>query len=421
MKKVKVYSVSEITAEVKSLIETMPSVWVEGEVSNHREASSGHLYFDLKDEFALLSCIIWKERRTIGTAGLKDGIKIKAFGNLRVYAKGGRYNLQVEQVYPVGIGELQIRFNELKAKLEKEGLFDKAYKKGLPEFPARIGIVSSIDGAAIYDIIRILRKRWRGIEIIIRDARVQGGGAAEDIAGGIREFNEYGNVDLIIISRGGGSIEDLWAFNEEIVARAIYESMLPVVSAVGHEVDYTIADYVADKRAPTPSGAAELVVRDGKELLESINDNEQRISAGIEKVIGIYREKLLSIERSYGLKRIVDLIRERWQTIDEFTYRFQHSLIQPIVRYESRIELLQERLNQNTKQFLTGYKQSVEALGGKLETVNPRATLKRGYSIARKLPEEEVIKSSKVVSAGDRVEVEFFEGKAKCEVEKSEE
>lgn len=420
MEKVKIYSISEITAAVKELVEALPGVWIEGEISNYREASSGHLYFDMKDEAALIACIIWREKRGIETVGMKDGMKIKAFGNLRVYAKGGRYNFNIEQVYPVGVGELQIRFNQLKAKLEKEGLFDSEYKKELPEFPERIGIVSSIGGAAIHDIIRILNKRRPfGIEIIVRDTRVQGEDAPEDIAEGIQEFNEYG-VDLIIISRGGGSVEDLWAFNEEVVARAIYASEIPIVSAVGHEIDYTIADYVADVRAPTPSGAAELIVRDSKEILEDIENYQEILLGGLEKLIKDYREILSNIAKSYGIRRIADLIKEKWQTIDDLTYKFQHSLMQPVVLYKGKIELLEEKMNQNTKQAITKEKHSIREIAGRLEAVNPKATLKRGYSIVRKLPGEEIIKSSKKIASGDKIRIELSEGKAKCEVEESE-
>jgi len=423
----KVYTVSELTREIKSLVEeSFPPLWVEGEITNYRPATSGHLYFDLKDENALIQCVMWRENRTLATVELVNGKKVRIYGELRVYAKGGKYNLNVERVYPVGIGELQIRFEELKLKLKSEGLFESWHKKPIPEFPERIGVVTALDGAAINDIINVAKRRYKGIEIIVRSVRVQGDGAAEEIAEAIGEFNEYGDevrprevrprVDLLIVGRGGGSIEDLWAFNEEVVARAIYESRIPVISAVGHDIDTTIADFVADRSAPTPSAAAEIAVKDSKEILENVTTFEQRITNGLEKRITQLNDRLSLLEKSYGIKRLQDLIRERWQTVDEFTGRLKSSFTHPLKQKGAMLEFLLQRFNREVYQFLSARGQEVSRIEALLSGVNPKATLKRGYSICYKLPDRKVVKSSAVLLPKDKVEIEFSEGKAECEV-----
>ncbi|MCK4306745.1 exodeoxyribonuclease VII large subunit [candidate division WOR-3 bacterium] len=413
----KVYSVSEITAGIKELLESeFPEAWIEGEVTDYRPSPTGHLYFSLKDEFALLNCIIWKENRTLATVALKNGAKVRIYGNLRVYAKGGRYNLQVERVYPMGIGELQIKFEELKHKLAQEGLFASAHKKPIPRWVNRIGVITALDGAAVRDIIRVAHRRYPGIQIIVRSSRVQGAGAAQDIAQGIMEFNEYGEVDLLIVGRGGGSIEALWAFNEEVVAQAIYNSRIPVISAVGHEIDWTIADFVADYRAPTPSAAAEIAVADSEEILEKLSSFEHRIEDRTRKNIEDARDKINSIERSYGLKRLFDLIHTHWQTIDEFGYRIGISFAHPLEQKRAEFEFTVQRFNQGMKHFLEWELQRIKVIDARMRGINPRATLQRGYSICYKLPEKKVVKMSNALLPKEKVEIEFYEGKAECEV-----
>ncbi len=257
----RIYTVSEITRNIRVVLEeSFSRVWVEGEVSNYTFHSSGHMYFSIRDNKATLQCAMFRRANKNLKFKLKDGMKVICFGSISVYEIRGNYQLIVEEVEPKGIGALQLQFEQLKEKLRKEGLFDEGHKVPVPYLPIRIGIVTSPTGAAIHDILNVSRRRFSNIEIIINPVKVQGEGAKDEIANAINEFNKLKNIDVMIIGRGGGSLEDLWPFNEEVVARAIYNSEIPIISAVGHEIDYTISDFVADKRAPTPSAAAELVI-----------------------------------------------------------------------------------------------------------------------------------------------------------------
>ena len=262
-----VLTVTELTAGIKTLLEeAFPYVTVSGEISNYKRHSSGHAYFSLKDDRSQLRCVMWRSANRKLTFEPEDGMEVLARGALSVYDVQGQYQLVARQLKPVGAGALQAAFERLKARLEKEGLFREEHKQALPSFPERVGVVTSGSGAAIRDIIQVLRRRAPWVSIILRPAPVQGEGAAAEIAAAIEEMNDYGAVDVLIVGRGGGSAEDLWAFNEEAVVRAVFQSRIPVVSAVGHETDYTLTDFAADLRAPTPSGAAEIVVRDLREL-----------------------------------------------------------------------------------------------------------------------------------------------------------
>src|SRR5438105_3889829 len=278
-KTTRVFTVTELTRTIRSLLEArVGNVWVQGEVSNYKKHPSGHQYFTLKDSRAAISCVIFRSAMISLRQPLADGAQVQVYGNLTVFEARGQYQLSVEVVQPRGLGLLQVKFEALKRKLEAEGLFDSARKKPLPKFPKRIGIVTSPTGAAIRDILNVLRRRARQIEILINPVRVQGTGAATEIATAVNEFSSPSDIwpvlDVVIVARGGGSIEDLWEFNEEIVARAIASSVVPIVSAVGHEIDFTIADFVADLRAPTPSAAAELIVPDVIELERRIEELE---------------------------------------------------------------------------------------------------------------------------------------------------
>src|SRR5438477_797093 len=276
-KSTKVFTVAELTRTIRSLLKArVGNVWVQGEVSNYKKHPSGHQYFTLKDSRAAISCVIFRSAMISLRQPLADGAQVQVYGNLTVFEARGQYQLSVEVVQPRGLGLLQAKFEALKRKLEGEGLFDPARKKSLPKFPRRIGIITSPSGAAIRDILNVLSRRAPNVHVLINPVRVQGIGAAAEIAVAIKEFgrpNEsWEPIDLIVIARGGGSIEDLWEFNEEIVARAIFHSPIPIVSAVGHEIDFTIADFVADLRAPTPSAAAELIVPDAAELSRKVID-----------------------------------------------------------------------------------------------------------------------------------------------------
>ena len=395
----KVYKVSEITRQLRGLLEdAFPEVWVLGEVSNFKTHSSGHIYFSLKDEASELRCVMFRSDTESLNFTPIDGMKVKSFGRITVYEKRGYYQLQVLFLIPAGVGELALAFEKMKARLQAEGLFDEEKKKRLPPFPARIGVVTSSTGAALRDILNILRRRWPFLTVVLRAARVQGEGASADIAEAIDDLNEYGEVDLIIVGRGGGSIEDLWAFNEEVVARAIDYSTKPVVSAVGHEVDYTIADFVADVRAPTPSAAAEIVVPDKREILSQLESLLKRSRRGSFVRLSELRGRLQTLTRSYGLRRPQDLVMERWQSLDELQRRGSTA-----VRH--RLEILGEKIT---------------ALEARLKSAGPEATLSRGYCICLKLPQKELVRSSSLLNKGDGVSLKFDKGSAKCVVEEVE-
>jgi len=384
----KIYSISELTKEIKALLEeSFGCIWVEGEISNYIRHSSGHRYFTLKDQGAQIRCVIWKWAGNSLFFEPQDGIKVKAFGQVSVYERSGQYQLTVTVVQPAGVGELELAFQQLKKKLSEEGLFDPAHKIPIPKFPSRIGIVTSITGAAIRDILNITRRRAPNIELIIWPVQVQGAGAAEKIAGAIDGFNRHKLVEMLIVGRGGGSIEDLWAFNEEIVARAIFRSDIPVISAVGHEIDFSISDFVADLRAPTPSAAAEMAVPDVSQLALRIDDLFQYIINNIAELINQGSRRLTEIKSRYGLKKPLEIIAQRARRCEEL-----NKLI--VLHLSHRMESLR-LLSDSTFE--------------KLEIVSPRSILKRGYSYVRN-GEGLVVRSFKQVAIDDKLDILFYEG-----------
>ena len=390
-----IYSISEITQEIKVLLEnSFPPLWIQGEISNFTHHSSGHMYFSLKDENAQISAVMWRARNSGLFFSPQDGKKINAFGSLKLYEKRGTYQFDVIKMVPAGIGELQLAFEHLKNKLRDEGLFDEAAKKELPPFPTSIGIITSPTGAAIHDMLNVVRRRFPGIGIILRSAKVQGEGAAEDIAEAIKEFNEYKNVDVLIIGRGGGSLEDLWAFNEEIVARAIYNSDIPIVSAVGHEVDFTISDFVADVRAATPSAAAEIVVPNSFELGNYIYSVKQKCAEIVRIQVIMKREKYESVLNSYGLRRPLDYVHQYRQRIDELLSGCQKSVLYSI--------------NLGRKQF--------EHALSLLDSLHPHSILKRGFSITRKFSNGKIVSDANELEHNETLELEFYQGKAQSTV-----
>ncbi|MGD9486828.1 MAG: exodeoxyribonuclease VII large subunit [Calditrichaceae bacterium] len=391
-----IYSVGEITRTIKLLIEeNIPTLWIEGEVSNFKPHYSGHFYFTLKDSVSQISAVMWSSRATKIDFDLEDGMLVQALGNVRLWEKSGRYQFDVLRMQPAGIGQLQMAFERLKQKLQTEGLFDPEHKKTLPPYPHKIGIVTSSTGAAIKDIINVLKRRAPHVEIIVRSAKVQGEGAAEDIAEAVREFNRYKNVDILIVGRGGGSLEDLWPFNEEVVARAIYESEIPVVSAVGHEIDFTISDFVADLRAPTPSAAAELVVPDYHELRNKILEYYHRLYSGMEDRIEYNREKIIFFQKSYGMRRPDDLIRQYMVQIDDINLR----------------------ISQGVKNLLFRKSEYVNQMSHRLTNLNPKKVLERGYSIS--YIDGEIIKNAEQVTAGRELETQLFKGRVTSIVSKT--
>ncbi len=392
---VKVYTVSEITELIKDLIErSYPSVWIEGEVSNLSVPMSGHAYWTLKDEASQIKVVMFRsEFQSIGFQ-LEDGMKVIVLGRLTVYRARGEYQIIAEEVHPRGLGILQMRFEQLKKKLKEEGLFDPARKKPIPYLPKCIGIVTSPAGAAIRDILKILERRYRNLHIIIYPAKVQGDGAAQEIAEGIRYLNTINGIDVLIVGRGGGSLEDLWAFNEECVARAIFDSKIPVISAVGHEVDFTIADFVADLRAPTPSSAAELVVKNREDLLRTVSALEQRfIRASLHFIETLRKSVELLAHRLIDPRKRFNEIRER---LDEIGYRITNAIRKIIYVKREILSMRAQNLN----------------------ALSPLAVLDRGYSITFKEKTLEVIKDASQVSIGEGVLIKLMKGELNCEVKK---
>ncbi len=358
----KIYSVSELTRDIKVLLETRyPTVWVEGEISNFRVSPTGHGYFTLKDEFSQIAAVAFRSQLRRLPVALKDGMRVVVSGSIGVYERRGEYQIIVSKVEEKGVGALQIAFEKLKRKLFEEGLFSPEHKKAIPLFPQRIGVVTSPTGAAIRDILNVLERRFSNLHIILHPVRVQGDEAAGAIASALADFNGAAapNVDVIIVGRGGGSLEDLWAFNEEIVARAIFASELPVISAVGHEIDWTISDFVADVRAPTPSAAAELVIGRKEEIAGRITALRERLYHYASALVGEYRRRVDVAKQSYVFREPGNLIKQYQQQVDELLGRL--SLLS-----RHRLEMSAQR---------------VRSLTGRLESLNPEGVLARGYSI----------------------------------------
>jgi exodeoxyribonuclease VII large subunit len=383
----RIYTVSSLTREIKALLETsFPRLWVEGEVSNYKKHSSGHLYFTLKDENAQIRCAMWRFKAGELLFRLEDGMKILLEGDVQVYEKNGSYQLIAQQIQPSGVGELQLAFEQLKRKLHEEGLFDQQYKKGIPRFPEVVGVITSPTGAAIRDIVSVISRRFPAVRIVLKPVKVQGDGAGQEIADAIRLFNEYGKAEVLIIGRGGGSLEDLWAFNEEIVARAVFDSKIPVVSAVGHEVDFTIADFVADQRAPTPSAAGEMVVPDYRELNGVLAYYDERFLNILRQKILNFRENIRTKRSSYAFRRPEDLLYQKIQRLDEIANQIQRA---------------SKNLLQMKSQQLIHKKQQLQAL-------SPTEVLRRGYSICYK--DGKIIKEVGQVNVLDMVQVRLSRG-----------
>ena len=399
-----VYSVTELTRNIRVILEdAFSSVWVEGEVSNFTQHTSGHMYFTLKDSASQISCVIFKSVNKKLKFGIQNGMHFICFGRISVYDKRGSYQFYAEQVEPKGVGVLQLALQQLKERLSKEGLFDKERKVPIPYLPACIGVITSLTGAAIRDILNVTKRRFADVEIIINPVKVQGKGSASEIADAVRELNELNEspalgrkIDVIIVGRGGGSLEDLWSFNEEVVARAIYNSKIPVISAVGHEIDYTIADLVADLRAPTPSVAAELVIPRKEELRDRIDVLTGRLGNVLSHKIKLLKERLTQLRESYVLREPMNMFRQAKQRVDE----------------------LDRGLGVALKALLEAKRQSFNVLGGKLEVLSPLAVLARGYSITGKLPGGGVLRSSKNVKIGDNVETRLGKGSFISEITK---
>jgi exodeoxyribonuclease VII large subunit len=391
-----IYTVSELTKCVRMMLEdSFPSIWIEGEVSNFVLHSSGHMYFSLKDAGAVLKCAMFKRSNLSLKFKPKDGMKVLCSGRLSVYEARGDYQLIAEEIEPKGVGALELAFQQLKEKLLKEGLFDQSHKIPIPELATRIGVVTSPTGAAIRDILNIVRRRFSNIEVVINPVKVQGESAKEEIASAIRQFNKFGGVDVIIVTRGGGSLEDLWPFNEEVVARAIYDSKLPVISAVGHEIDFTISDFVADLRAPTPSAAAELVIPAKAELISRINNSLIRLKNSLSGTLETLSEKFASLKDSYVLRQPLNIV----------------------TQYQQKTDGLKKDLGIRVGHIVEMRGENFNFLGGKLGALNPLAILNRGYSVTVKLPSGVILKNIASLAKGDIVETRLGSGKFKSVVD----
>jgi len=393
--KEKALSVTEFTNSVKETLEqSLGKVWVKGEISNHSSPSSGHIYFTLKDETNQVKVAFFRGASRKNSDDLKDGKEVIVYGRVSIYGKRSEYQLIAEEVEVLGTGDLLVEFEKLKKKLADLGLFDVSKKRKIPEFPEKIGIITSPTGAVIRDIINIIGRRYNAVELLVYPVMVQGDQAAGQVIGGLRYFNSGDcGVDVIILARGGGSIEDLWAFNDENLAYAIRESKIPVISAIGHEVDFTIADFAADLRAPTPSAAAELVVPDAGELLAGLKTASGRLVSGLTGMVKGYEDRLNRAAKSYGFKKPFDLFHEYVQRLDDFS----------------------ADMAKNISGVVDSKGDAAKNLAEKLGLLNPLNILKKGYSVVYD-DKGGIIKDAGRVKAGENISVRLYKGKIEAEV-----
>ena len=436
----KVYQVSQLTRDIKAIMEAaFDSIWVEGEISNFRTVASGHSYFVLKDAKSQVRCVLFKGHR----AGIKfqpeDGDQVLLFGRITVYDARGEYQIVTESMEPRGLGALQKAYEQLKIKLEKEGLFDEEKKKPLPQFPWKIGVVTSSTGAAVRDILNIVRRRNPKVSVLLYPSKVQGEGAAKEIAQGIHELNQRKDIEVIIIGRGGGSLEDLWAFNEEEVARAINTSRIPIVSAVGHEIDFTIADFAADLRAPTPSAAAELTVPILEDTLREIGSLNEALINSLEKKLKDYFDLLKRLMDRRFFHQPKEIFNPQIQRIDELHSRLLRGLEQNLLTHQQRFQdkihrlfqaspekniphmkenlsMLKKRMQHIIQSNLLLRKERFEGILKNLNAFNPLSILERGYSICSK--DEKSLKSIEGINPGDLINVKLAQGGLSCTVKK---
>jgi exodeoxyribonuclease VII large subunit len=433
----RVFTVGELTRSIRGLLETrFRNVWVQGEISNYKKHPSGHQYFTLKDQRAAIACVIFRDTLAPFPTALADGMQIQVYGHVTVFEARGQYQLNVQILQSRGLGVLQAKFEALKRKLEAEGLFDAERKRALPKFPRRIGIITSPSGAAIQDILNVLRRRAPGIEVLINPVRVQGPGASLEIATAIRELSapneSWPPLDILVLARGGGSIEDLWEFNEEIVARAIAHSSLPVVSAVGHEIDFTIADFVADLRAPTPSAAAELIVPDVRELARRINELQACLDKCWRSFLAQARSRLSAVAEKVLFRELSRRLRQAAQSLDlwkdsltreverrygkdqmrltnaQFALKAHNPAREVTVRRQQLTET-QRRLIERVRLYLTNSKQHWEQVSALLRVLGPEGTLQRGYSITRN-ENGEVIRSVALLRPKTKIRTRVNDG-----------
>lgn len=418
VKQDKIYTVSEITRMVKMELESsFPQLWVEGEISNFHRHQSGHLYFTLKDETSQLRTVMFRSEARKVPFELEDGLQVVARGRINVYEPRGEYQLVVELLEPKGKGALQLAFEQLKEKLRKEGLFDPALKKKLPLLPKKVGVVTSPRGAAIVDILRTLERRFARLHVLLYPVKVQGKGAAEEIVEGIDYLGQLTGIDVIIVGRGGGSMEDLWAFNEEKVARAIFRCPVPVISAVGHEVDYTISDFVADIRASTPSGAAEMVIEKEESFRERIDNLEKRMIHHQRYFLQERRHEVYSLAHHRAFQNMKISLLNLEQKVDELEMKAWNTirtLQQKISEDKSRAVLLEERIRNILKGMLQQFQARWETLSAQLHNLSPLNILKKGYSLCWKDGGRLLVRRIDEVEKDREMTVSFFKGEFTC-------
>jgi exodeoxyribonuclease VII large subunit len=415
----KIYSVAELNRTARYTLENgIGEVWVEGEISRLTRQSSGHWYFTLKDEAAAVSCAMFKQNNAAVVFEPKDGLKVRVFGQASLYEPRGSYQLIIRKMEEAGKGSLQEQFEKLKAKLAAEGLFDADRKKPLPLLPQKIGVVTSPTGAAIRDIINVLTRRFPNLGILLAPVTVQGEGAAEKIAAAIEYLNTRDDIDLMIVGRGGGSIEDLWAFNEEVLARAIAASRIPVISAVGHEIDFTISDFVADVRAPTPSAAAELAVPVKAEMETQIARLAARLGGSLQNQVHILRERIPGFRQTMNHALMNDL-RQRQQKVDETSRTLATCLKNAVTVQKQRLPGLQQTMIHRLESAVTEKRQSVRRLEVQLRALSPLAVLDRGYSLTQ-TADGEVVRDADRLKKGDMLKTRFAKGTVISEVKKKE-
>lgn len=436
-----VYTVTEITQNIRAILETaFDAIWIEGEISNLRVASSKHTYFVLKDQQAQIRCVMFRHQRTRLKFDPADGDHVLLFGRVTVYDQRGEYQLIVETLEPRGLGALQKAFEQLKEKLSKEGLFDEAAKKTIPPFPWKVGVITSPTGAAIQDIVHVITRRNPKTSILISPVKVQGEGAAQEIAKAIEEMNQFKEVQVLIVGRGGGSIEDLWAFNEECVARAIYASRIPVVSAVGHEIDFTIADFTADLRAPTPSAAAELVVPVLEDVCQDLRSLTQDLFSSLRRQIGNYKELLRNYIGRRFFREPMQIVQPASQRLDDANQKLVRALNQWLIlrrerltgkvqrlvhaspekniqRFKEKRSVLQHQIIRQMMSLIKLNRERFEGIIKNLNALNPLSILERGYSICTSKRTGKAVKSSDHVNKGDQLLVRLAKGKLECRVE----
>ena len=435
----KIYTVYELTSEIKRALETFGVLWIQGEISNFKHHTSGHMYFSLKDSRAQIRAAFFRNSNCYLKFRPEEGLDVLVRGRVSVYEPRGDYQVIVDYMEPKGLGSLQLAFEQLKEKLRKEGLFEEAHKVPLPLLPRKLGIVTSPTGAAIQDMLRVLKRRNASLHVLLYPARVQGSGAAEEVAAGIRYFNTRDDIDVIIVGRGGGSIEDLWAFNEEVVARAIFASETPVVSAVGHEIDFTIADFVADLRAPTPSAAAEMVSGAREELLATVNSQHGRLLQAVRLILERRRAALERLARNRAFNIAPNKIRDLQQRFDEATLRTQQAMarftamlrhreriaatrlagvdLSSLIRHRTeRLERGRRLLDVHLRACVQKCRSQVEVAAARLNALSPLAILGRGYAICRD-GHGTVLKQASDVSPGEVVCVSLARGELDCRVQ----